>query len=85
VPLRRGHSSRAYILIALYQVTAYHILISPSSFLQPSILILILDARKICSGATGQDSGCVKPDLYYKKMFHQLLVKLLDQEHKLNV
>jgi hypothetical protein len=45
------------------QATAYHILNSTFSSTPPSILIL--DARQICSGATGRNGGHVKPDLYF--------------------
>ncbi|KAI4660351.1 hypothetical protein J4E81_006019 [Alternaria sp. BMP 2799] len=43
--------------------TAYNILTSSSS--SPKQSVLILDARKICFGATGRNGGHVKPDLYF--------------------
>ncbi|KAH7068356.1 FAD dependent oxidoreductase [Paraphoma chrysanthemicola] len=43
--------------------TAYHILTARSESPAPSILLL--DARKICSGATCRNGGHVKPDLYF--------------------
>jgi glycine/D-amino acid oxidase-like deaminating enzyme len=52
-----------YVLTTFYQATAYHILTSSSPVASPSVLIL--DTRKICSGATGRNGGHVKPDLYF--------------------
>ncbi|TLD15245.1 hypothetical protein PspLS_10676 [Pyricularia sp. CBS 133598] len=47
--------------------TAYHILKQQqgSTAQKPLPSILILEARQICSGATGRNGGHVKPDVYF--------------------
>lgn len=49
--------------------TAYHILKDNPS--PPSIVLL--DARKVCSGATGRNGGHIKPDTYFNVAKHTKL------------
>ncbi|KAL2865615.1 phosphoenolpyruvate phosphomutase-domain-containing protein [Aspergillus lucknowensis] len=43
---------------------AYHLLKQLSASAKPSPTITILEARQICSGATGRNGGHLRPDLY---------------------
>lgn len=45
--------------------TIYHLLQQPDQRSQSKPSILILEAREICSGASGRNGGHVKPDVYF--------------------
>lgn len=45
--------------------TIYHLLQQSDQRPQPGPSIVILEAREICSGASGRNGGHVKPDVYF--------------------
>lgn len=62
--------------------TAYWLMTGPN----PPKSIVMLEAREICSGATGRNGGFCRPDVYrgyagYKRIFgREQAMKILEQE-----